>query len=355
MGPTLNHCLDDGYVVGASYDIPDDPSAYHSDHRDIIGCNQLICARCHAHVRFARGLFPDVPRGVDWRVVHELPDWSTLEWMKPGDGTFYACRCMGDIEFHARAADQLELSGILWRCGGHPPGPLPVEIDGVAITRFTDLPRLLRQSATGGVELPIRKIRARLAGTPLEASVDGVMEGFLKDEDPRIRRAALGFYWAHPHARGAATVLSLAKGDRALFAGVPDEALSEGGDLEARLVLTLGSLWMEGTVDPGAARDVIRAEALRPGRARPTFASLATMDTGWLMANARDIFRATADGAGKLLVELERMLGPDPRILELAGQVSQENPAAVARIRSDIETYCTSELRDPLLAIFAGS
>jgi hypothetical protein len=243
--------------------------------------------------------------------------------------------------------------GVMWHCSGHSPSVLPVDVEGVKLTRFTDLPKLLKQSATRAINVPIAKIYARLLGTPLQQAVERTMERFLTDDDPQVRRAALGFYWTYPKAEGAEKVVSLAMGDRKGFAGVKDEALSEGTDLEARLILTVGQLWMSDAVPDESARDLIRAEALKPGRVRATFASLAFKDPQWLLQNAKEIVMATPDAAGKLLVELERAIGASPALLEIAHQVPTADRDAVARVRADLETYSVGSLREQLLAVFA--
>jgi hypothetical protein len=354
MTSGLNYCIGGGYVVGQSYELPDDPSAYHSNNRDIIGCNNLVCAACGAKVRSLAGFTPAPPPTVRWRDVYEAQDWSALGWLHPSSGRMYVCRCLHLTELHAEPSNQLEETrGVRWECAGHAPSSLPLEIDGNQITRFTDIPNLLRKAATRVLKLPLAKIHARLRGTPLQLEVERVVQTFLTDDDPNVRRVALGFFWGHPDAAGATAVLALAEGDRALFRGVPDEALSEGNDLEARLILTLGQLWISNAVNEERARELLRAEVMKPGRLRPALASLARKDTEWLMQHAETILGVNQEQLGKLIVELERVLGPDPMLLELARRSRPADAEARSAARNDIETYVTTDLREPLLAILA--
>jgi hypothetical protein len=140
-----------------------------------------------------------------------------------------------------------------------------------------------------------------------------------------------------------------------MFRGVPDEGLSEGTDLEARLILTLGQLWIADAVDGERARAVLREEAKRPGRLRPTLASLAAKDTQWLVQQAEALLDGNAEQLGKLIVELERVLGNDPTLIELAKRARPADVGARAAARKDVETYVTSDLRDPLLDVLSDS
>lgn len=351
MTSGLNYCIGGGYVVGVGYTLPDDPTQYNSIEHDIVGCNNLVCGKCGAKLRSIAGFSVEPPPTVQTRQVYDEQDWSAAGWLETAPGArTYVCRCHSLLELRARPSNQLqEVSGILWECAGHEPSPLPLEIDGHEITRFTDIPKLLRNAATRAITLPVSKIYAHLRGTPLQASIERAIQTFLTDEDPTVRRIALGFYWGHPNAAGAASVLALAEGDRALFRGVPDEALSEGKDLEARLMLTLGSLWMSGVVDEERARAQLRAEAQKPGRLRPTLASLAAKDTEWLILQAETLLRGSPAQLGKLIVELERNIGSDQTFIELAKRARPTDAEARATARKDVETYVTSELRKPLL------
>lgn len=355
MSKALNYCVGGGYIVGPSYELPDDPSGYCSDDRDVIGCNALVCSGCGARVRHLLGVAPEPPPNTNWSTVYDTADWSTLGWLKPTTmARWYVCRCTQTMELHSKPSNQLEeTKGITWRCAGHPPSPLPLEIDGVQITRFTDVTKLLRDAATRVVKISLGKIYAHLRGTPLQAQFERTVESFLTDDDARVRRVALGFYWGHPDAPGGAKVLALAEGDRALFRGVPDEALSEGTDLEARLMLTLGQLWISGSVDEDRAQSQLRTESQRLGRLRPTLAALAQKDTEWLMAQAEALLQLNPDQTGKLIIELERVLGSIPQLLELATRCRPNDADARATARNDIESYVTSALRDPLLDVLA--
>lgn len=137
------------------------------------------------------------------------------------------------------------------------------------------------------------------------------------------------------------------------MAADPDAALHVGTDLEARLMFTLGHLWISGTVDEDRARNLLRNEAKKPGRLRATLAALAEKDTKWLMEHAEDLLKASPDQMGKMIAELHRVLGPLPELIELArtGRPADGDARAVAR--QDVEAYVTSELRGRLLAILA--
>ena len=350
----FNYCNGGGYIVGPSYKLPDDPTEYCYE-RDIIGCNNLVCGTCHAKLRSVASFSLRLPTVIPASEVYDA-DWSARGWLEPGGGRTYVCRCYSLLELGAKPSNQLlEVSGIVWECAGHEPSPLPLEIDGHQLTRFTDLPKLLRAAGMRTIKLPWSKIHGRLRGTPLQASFERVVQTFLTDTEPTLRRMALGFYWSHPTTAGATTVLTLAEGDRALFRGVPDGGLSEGKDLEARLILTLGQLWMNDVVDEERARAQLRAEAQRAGRLRPTLASLAAKDTEWLVLHAEALLRGSPEQLGKLIVELEQVLVPHSTLIELAKRARPPVADILAAARKDVETYVTSELREPLLGVLSES
>lgn len=132
MTTGLNECIGGGYAVGPSYDLPEDPSSYHSDDRNIIGCNSLVCGGCAAKVRSILGFVAEPPPMVDWSKVYDTQDWSTLGWLRTSSrARTYVCRCLQLTELHAEPSDQLEeTKGIRWRCAGHPPSPRVPHRDG---------------------------------------------------------------------------------------------------------------------------------------------------------------------------------------------------------------------------------
>jgi hypothetical protein len=66
-----------------------------------------------------------------------------------------------------------------------------------------------------------------------------------------------------------------------------------GTDLEARLLFTLANAYASRTLRTQEVLDFLRAEALRPGKARPVLATLASCDPLWLEDNLATILMNT--------------------------------------------------------------
>jgi hypothetical protein len=124
MTSALNFCIGGGYVVGLSYELPDDPTAFHSTERVIIGCNNLVCGTCFAKVRSVAGFSLELPSTVRSHDAYSEEDWAAAGWLHPSGGRTYACRCFSILELGAAPSNQLaEVRGIMWECAGHEPRP----------------------------------------------------------------------------------------------------------------------------------------------------------------------------------------------------------------------------------------
>jgi hypothetical protein len=357
----LNHCDEQGALVGTLRDVPEDSSEYQWHFRSpLVGCNRLRCGNCGVLVRSRGGYHARIEAKDHGREVWESADWSGFPFLDHGSAQaqyrLYVCHCgyaqLADIQ-SVEYLEERDLSWA-WRCDGHPPPELPVRWGGVEISTETDLLELVRRvKESDASPFHPTHLRARLAGTALEAAVERAAEVCLTDASRAVRLVALGFYYTHPRALGAGRMLELMQGDRALFAGVPDQ-LSVGNDGEARLVFTVAHLYEAGAMDPAEVGTVLRAEALRPGKARPVVAALCAKDTDWVIQHASEIVRATPAAAPSVIagVAQARMVRFD--IVAFARPLLDTPGINRAHVREEIERRVVGNHRIDLLALVDG-
>jgi hypothetical protein len=354
---SLNYCESGGFLVSGTSELPVDPSEYQPDsRRPLIGCNQLVCGVCEARVRSAPGYFPlPLKDRRDWAAIYATQDWSTLPAMdRDPQYRLYVCKC----RFAAVPAESPVLRGdntnTPWRCGGHPPATFPLTIDGIEITRFSDLERVIRQH----VEAPtftLQKFHERLIGTAFEKTIPEIARRLLSDREPLAKSKALGFYYSYPGAPGAERVVELATGDRASFIGVPDpRPITDDLTMETRLLTTFGRLWEQGLVSDEQALDVFRRDALRSSTSAAAIEVLSERDAQWLVQHADDIAKAAPNAIGRLIVSVHNA-NKSVDLVALAKRahgLSQEQRAAA---RKEITTYISSRVttRADVLAVLA--
>ncbi len=350
----LNFCHADGYLVGGRGELPDNTSEYQAEmRRPVIGCNQVTCTRCGAAVKSQPGLFPlvvDAPR--NWTTIYATDDWSTAPEMgRDPASRLYGCKCRYDAVTGSTPLLRDDMSATPWRCAGHLPATFPVTIDGIEITRFTDLERVVMEHLDrGGFILGL--LYERLAGTPLEGELGEIASRLLSHPHPRARAMALALYWANPRARGAHRVVDLARGDRTGFRDVPDPVPISGQDLEGRLLGTLVKLWTDGVASDEEALEPLRRSATRRKTSRAVVSVLFARDRQWLADHATEIVEAAPNAIGLLLGNLRWALG-ESDLLALAKRATGLSNDEKAIVRNDLAVYVDSPLQERLLASLA--
>jgi hypothetical protein len=357
-GMPLNYCESAGFLISGTSELPVDPSEYQPEsRRPVIGCNQLICGECGANVRSAAGYFPLAmaePR--DSEAIYATEDWSTLPAMdRDPQYRLYVCKCRFASVAAAYPVLRDEYTNTPWRCGGHPPATFPLTIDGIEITRFSDLERIIRQH----LEAPtfaLQTFHERLVGTALEKSIPEIARRFLSDPLPDMRSKALGFFFSYPQAPGAERVIELATGDRAGFIGVPDaRPITDDLTLETRLVTTFGQLWRHGLVLDAVALPLFRRDAQRPTTSAAAIEVLAERDPQWLLAHADEIAVAAPNAIGRLIISVYNIAREAVDLVALAKRAHGLSPEQRAATRKEITTYISYRVptRALVLSVFA--
>ncbi|CAN5269370.1 hypothetical protein BH09MYX1_BH09MYX1_58160 [soil metagenome] len=349
----LNFCEAGGFLVRGNGELPDDASEYQAEmRRPVIGCNQVTCTPCGAAVKSKPGLFPlvvDGPR--DWTTIYETDDWSTVPGMDRDPAyRLYVCACRFDAVRGSRPLRRDDTSATPWSCAGHLPAMFPVTIDGIEITRFTDLERVVKEHLDRPFILGL--LYERLAGTPLEDELGEIASRLLSDPNPRARAMALALYWANPGARGARRVVDLARGDRSGFMDVPDPVPISGLDLEGRLLRTLAKLWADGVVSDEDALEPLRRSASRRQTSRAVISVLFERDCQWLKDHATEIAEAAPNAMGLLLGHLGVALG-ESELIALAKRATGLSADERAIVCNDIMVHVAGPLQESLLANLA--
>lgn len=190
--------------------------------------------------------------------------------------------------------------------------PAPRKVDTVTFSDATVFGALVHDvlRGQGGVgalpsdHLPldwVTRAYAELAGSPYADRLAEGVAACLTAPEPEVRGQALVFFQSHPRAAGGERVRELVAGDRALFRGVPDP-IHPGTDLDWQLLAALAA---RVAIGDRRALDLARDEALRPGRAVPLVAELASAAPDWVVANAEAIVRGTPEAGATLLIQLQ--------------------------------------------------
>jgi hypothetical protein len=197
---------------------------------------------------------------------------------------------------------------------------------------------LLNQSGVGtlpGDQGPLdwlERALPLLSASPFEARLTRAIAECLTAPEPLARREALRFFEKFPHVEGAERVVELARGDRRLFAGVPDPDGSV--DLEWSLLRVVGARMMVGDDE---AKNVARAESLRPGgRPEPLIAALTAQDTDWVLSNVERIVSLHPTTGSTILFRLERV-GIDP--VAVGMRIAPLAAAGDPNFRADVKKY----------------
>ncbi|MCS6915436.1 MAG: hypothetical protein NZ890_19680 [Myxococcota bacterium] len=355
----LNYCRDGGYLVGGHDELPEDPGEFYPPGSPVLcGCNHMVCAECGQPVRSAAGLMPKTNLLPRLQAIYTAPDWTSLpdfdcspayaEWRT------YVCCCAFNTLFRPVPSEHPERPSLRWRCGGHPPAAVGDRVLGVTLDPDLDLGELARRALSGWrpEQVPeertheteagappqavwLRRLYRRLLGTEMAEALSRGVAACLTHEDPLVRARALRFFYAMPAAPGGERITELVRGDRALFRGQPNPFPTEERDLEDWLIGAAGQRLVAGVVDPGLA-ELLRAEALRPGRAAPTLEALAMADRAWLLEHAEDIVAATPAICVPLLRELQRAGGTLGPVAERLARVRGVDRAALRELARDL-------------------
>lgn len=187
-------------------------------------------------------------------------------------------------------------------------------------------------------------LKSRDEGTRLALGIAGC----LGDADVEITSAAAHFFeMASTAPDGGALGVALGRGPEFLR-GVVDAA-SAGSAVDLRAVLARATATR--IEHDAVAREQVRAEALRAGRAAEIVAALYTWDRPWLLSNAAEVVAGTPDALIPLLWNMARSgAHPGPLLRSLRGRVAPDVvEAAIA------DSYPNPADRSRWSAVFAGA
>ncbi len=354
--PTLNFCHGGGYIASVAQPPPDEPLDYDAPGLTVRGCNRLRCRGCGAWVRSVFNLqLKRWPTPAERTELYELPDLTVCPLLRRASARLYLCRChvhealessslLDDSEGPAPDAATLA-AGIHpdWACAGHPLATLPRLIDGIEVTPdgVGDVTlRALRGSLFPGASqaehwpgLWAARLYIRLAQTPYQKGVLAALSAALTDPAPEVRVAALNSFSILGLPETGDRALSLLKGDRALFAGVPDKTLgAEPRTQEHKLWQLAQSLCAQ----PGEARELAKHDALTPGRWNATLYSvLLQTEPDWVAERMDDLLRANPNGSTHLLKAVQRVF------------VNSQSEASSARLMEAVRAYAQKQVLRP--------
>lgn len=294
-----HRCHHGGYVVDGTLPLPSDPTDYaHPVVLDVIGCSQLGCTACG--------------ESVTWELV--------------GTARTYRCACESwtgplyqAVSGHDPDAFETERN-LPWRCGGHAPATLPLEVDGLTVDEGTDWDELAGRVLRGWVP-PLAGARAREVAGEWSKRLYSRMLGM---DEGHALGAAVGRRLAssEPEVVGAAILFFQGFCAAPAFEAVLDR-LEEGADPHQRWPIRVGSdRWEWTLLMPVLRRLSLVREELDEGDLRawsvafraltdPTrdfdpevLEALAATDGGELAVRAPAIVRSKAATVAKLLDSL---------------------------------------------------
>ncbi len=315
MSQSPRVCRASGRIVPARTAVPDDLSDYNPP-RALYGpgCSRLRCLECGVFVRNAPNLMAARDASAKAEELYETDDWSTLPYIEKSPGfRLYACRCTVYLCVRTTVMhdpgdfDPLEDVQFPWRCAGHPPPTLPLDVDGASIRDESDVRRVLGDllggwtpSVPGIDDNPtawLVRLHLRLQETPL-ASVLGeaVAHGDLG--------VALMFFSHLPDAPGAAVLLARLEDDPVAAAGshVVRPATYE-------VVQSAPMFLAERATVDARSRTLLRSVLGGSGGVRDAnlLDRLAAVDGDWLARNAGAV--VAPEGVSDLLGALARNAG----------------------------------------------
>lgn len=339
----LVRCAEGGFLVGPSQVVPDDPAVYQwpdpGGAGAVVGCNQLVCQRCHQRVIQRPGFHATrelkQQRAARLPAVYAACCAGEAGWEEQVQGgalerdpriRLYLCRCAqhGEMRLSPVEAEPDGPPGgpESWRCAGHPrasDGAAASAADSAAAsstssgasTASSASPAAFVAAALDGEHGGPEAIDQRYhlaADPPHRQALGEALLAQLTSDEPRRRLRALGFFARNPLVPEAARFAELYAAHRERFAAdalFALEVLAERLDPRHQLP------------DAAAARALLR-EALLSGAPLPALAlaRLASFDQAWLAEHAAAAIAAVPGAertarAGDVVYAL-RYLGLDP-------------------------------------------
>jgi|GEM_PF-4571157 len=253
----LNYCPSGGYLVGGKDWLPAAKTVYHFGGPGVtVGCNQLICGDCGAKVRSGQGWNREGE--LNPGTLYKAKDWGQCKGLKPGNATFYVCKCNYHFATIEMAMDNpfqsdIEKGVVLpnWRCGGHEKFSFPGTIAGVKlnseedVTTFTQ--RILAGAWTSSEPNPshngypgflLWRVYSLVKDAGCAELVSDLVLEALTDSSPLVRAVAIAFFKVFPDAPGAERLVSIFRNHYELFHGIPDPVLNHA-DLDIHFEMAL--------------------------------------------------------------------------------------------------------------------
>lgn len=231
----------------------------------------------------------------------------------------------------------------------------PIDVDGIRLTDDLDFTIFARDALRGGAGLPgrpsdmspleaIDRLYSKLRGT---AFADRLSEGIaenISSSDPEVRKWAVIFMENHPMAKGHEKLLERAAQAQAQ----PRRSGDQGKGAPSEEWSVMRSVGAQVSAGDEHARQIARAEALRPGKAQPVIASLTANDTQWVLDHLADIVIGSPDAVAPIFFQLF-MKGHDYR--KAAERLAYTVGVDVERVKNEIATKIPHPgLRSILLA-----
>jgi hypothetical protein len=303
-----NGCVGDGFLVGATGIVSEDPTRYAWP-GVFEGCNRLVCHACHEQVRQEAGWAWSGTARPDTKALFAAAELASIEGVVASEtGRLYRCTCTGHVEHETVSIEQYRDNerssvGSKWACGGHPVITLPATIAGVRVDSSKGDARewVVAAAANGDfheVAARVCELFFRTRGTAVEAPLMMAISALITDDDPRLRDAALGFYNLAPTIPGAERVGLWAAEQPSLFEGkVPFP-------IESRYALAL--VVATKAVEAGRpyeppVQELLRREALTEQHAAHLWRFLGWHDYAWFAANAGKFPANVADKVNELV------------------------------------------------------
>lgn len=303
-----NHCLEEGFLAGASEALPTDPTLYAWPGREL-ACAALYCGACKTAVRSEAGWAWSTSARPDTAALFGAAPLAAVTGLVKSDtGRIYRCACLAHVE-HQRASivqyrdSERSAVGVKWSCGGHAPVALPAVIAGVAIDPAQPRVRAWLEETARDPDFETAVQRTidlcfRLQGTDLGPSLTMGVAALLSSDEPRLRDVATFFYNDAPFVVGAERVGLWAAERPDWFAG---EAPSRHkGRFTLALIVAKKAVEAGRPYEP-PVQELLRREALTEAHAPYLWNFLGWHDYAWFVQNAARFPANVADKVAELV------------------------------------------------------
>lgn len=318
-------CGEGGLLVGPGEWLPTHPADYRwTERHPRAGCNHLRCPRC------------------DTLVVSSSSN----------DARHYRCRCISHDERGLRALDPRGETdhpdrALPWRCAGHPPLQLPVELDGEVLSSVTLSERVTaildgyvpRQPWPSspldreGSAAWLGRLYALLGDAASRALILRGVAAALNSGSTIARTIALDFYLYHPLVAGAETISAelAERPERLAGVALPWSRKYDLSHLAWQvLVERLHHTRDDGSpLDPIALR-LARAHVTSPNASMAVLLRLGHWDRPWVLDHAVTIVSASPPLLPSLLDVIAKAEASTGR-QALAALVAKSNGDSVLR------------------------